>query len=689
MIKIDGRFPSVVVLDAEVAETNLPVGPDGDGKTEEERKTERLNDVLRKATKIFPVKEGWEYHSINDFDYKYNKKHLDIRRGNEYVSIRERSDEGTLCFEGRVFPDNVQKVKDFYEELHKSKFLSFRFPLQEAKPKMLVDKDEVYKQIRSNNRKSQEVKDFIVDYLRENREGEYVFGVANQATRKLLPNAIYVGDTDIMRPLVEEYITELYKDNKIYMDDNTLHYFDRADFKDNEFNLLLNYRDEEIDRTHLKNDMETCSATHEGSEIWTVKDDKGENVINFFVNDTNRSRQDSVEDREAVIGEAKEFIEENRDMLRDYMAHPTKWKRRELQEMFSSRFERAEKDAMKVVPVVAEKQYNAVNKTSFYGLCNDRAERMFAFTGKLADGSAKLPDADLEAINGRIVRNKGRSVHSSFEEAGVVVDDYLADAVGEGRHFAQALCDMRNEKFLAAWYPDNTDSFYVGVASGVLQYSDKDNNLVRFNPLYPQNAVPLGMPSLEDITYAVPTRKGAIIQKDISKEVGREAYLLYDIQDERLAAAEDYKTFSDLAMAYQRKINSKVLTGYVEKKYWFSKDERDKYLSEYKNMVRKPFGNQYYNCLSEKDRANQEFSYLMRYENRRSAFAQLSKKQQVLAVAIQNWAKENDVRNAKGYLLSFNSNSQNPQASFNLLLNQARERGFDMRKTAEQEMHDQ
>ena len=67
-------------------------------------------------------------------------------------------------------------------------------------------------------------------------------------------------------------------------------------------------------------------------------------------------------------------------------------------------------------------------------------------------------------------------------------------------------------------------------------------------------------------------------------------------------------------------------------------------------------------------------------EKESNAFSKLSSKQKVLVTAIQKWAKENDIRNDKGYLLSFNSNTKNPQAAFNALLKQAKEKGFVMQQ---------
>ena len=59
-----------------------------------------------------------------------------------------------------------------------------------------------------------------------------------------------------------------------------------------------------------------------------------------------------------------------------------------------------------------------------------------------------------------------------------------------------------------------------------------------------------------------------------------------------------------------------------------------------------------------------------------NAFGLLSPKQKTLVTAIQKWAKDNDVRNDKGYLLSFNGKSKNPQAALNALVKQAKAKGF-------------
>ncbi len=61
----------------------------------------------------------------------------------------------------------------------------------------------------------------------------------------------------------------------------------------------------------------------------------------------------------------------------------------------------------------------------------------------------------------------------------------------------------------------------------------------------------------------------------------------------------------------------------------------------------------------------------------------LTDKQNKLAYAIEKWAFDNNVRNNKGYLLSYNRNAEKVLASFRLLIKQAQERGFKMRNTFE------
>ena len=57
----------------------------------------------------------------------------------------------------------------------------------------------------------------------------------------------------------------------------------------------------------------------------------------------------------------------------------------------------------------------------------------------------------------------------------------------------------------------------------------------------------------------------------------------------------------------------------------------------------------------------------------------LTRKQESLAKAIEKWAKENDVKNGKGYVLSLNRESKNLQASLNSLVRQAKAKGFAVR----------
>ena len=54
----------------------------------------------------------------------------------------------------------------------------------------------------------------------------------------------------------------------------------------------------------------------------------------------------------------------------------------------------------------------------------------------------------------------------------------------------------------------------------------------------------------------------------------------------------------------------------------------------------------------------------------------LTEKQKRLVFVIEKWAKENDIRNGKGYVLSLNRKSDNPQAALNLLVKQAKGYGW-------------
>ena len=58
----------------------------------------------------------------------------------------------------------------------------------------------------------------------------------------------------------------------------------------------------------------------------------------------------------------------------------------------------------------------------------------------------------------------------------------------------------------------------------------------------------------------------------------------------------------------------------------------------------------------------------------------LTEKQNNFAYAIEKWAFDNNIRNKKGYLLTFNRNAENVPASFNLLVKQAQAQGFNKEK---------
>ena len=63
----------------------------------------------------------------------------------------------------------------------------------------------------------------------------------------------------------------------------------------------------------------------------------------------------------------------------------------------------------------------------------------------------------------------------------------------------------------------------------------------------------------------------------------------------------------------------------------------------------------------------------------------LTAKQNRMAFAIEKWAKENNIRNKKGYLLSLNRKSENQQAALNLLVKQAKANGWGKEKNDAQQ----
>ena len=66
--------------------------------------------------------------------------------------------------------------------------------------------------------------------------------------------------------------------------------------------------------------------------------------------------------------------------------------------------------------------------------------------------------------------------------------------------------------------------------------------------------------------------------------------------------------------------------------------------------------------------------------NGKDAFDRLTVKQRTLVRAIRKWVRANDVRNDKGYPLSFNNASENPQAALNAFVVQAKAKGFAVRQ---------
>ena len=216
----------------------------------------------------------------------------------------------------------------------------------------------------------------------------------------------------------------------------------------------------------------------------------------------------------------------------------------------------------------------------------DRLEKILEIPQKMIDKEFKLPAADSNAILKKIKRSAGRQPNSSFEEAGVIADDYIYKEIKDGRNIGEALDNFKRDGILADWFPDSYDKFYAGVIKDVLSHDH-----IQFNPLIPDGAVSMQYDT--NATYMLPTDEGGIYVKDISRMNGKEAYIVCFITDETLANTEDYNTFIKTANQYAASVSNGLQEmKYIDDTNFFSKKELDKYIS---NIIvnEKSFGNRY------------------------------------------------------------------------------------------------
>ena len=527
------------------------------------------------------------------------------------------------------------------------------------------------------NTKDKKLSDVILDITKENKGLLFT-----QVVSKVVALDQYKDKSQIeMELLASNAVSDLYRKNKLYLANDTLYPFNEKDFSDSKFTVVHNHRDSLryfsiTDATVLANDYEVQDKTINNSDIWTVKDKQGHDLLNLYIREKERFYGNSFE-RDVSNEMVRNFIKEHEKDFEEFANRPTVWKKHELQEAFIEQFDLHKKLTAFLEPVKPEQKINLLSSMSAEDLQKSRFEKIFTYTEDLAKGSIKFNEYDEKQLK-EAVKERGKMVaSSSAQEASMFINQYMVEALENGKNIGQALTDMRKDGLLNDWFPNDSDGLHAGIANDVLQYSANKYRPLdekTFNPLYPQNAIPLSPSASKLVTFALPTKEGALIQKDISFLVGKEAYLLYEVKDFNVVQAVTYKDFKKALETYEAQIMYNTTEGYVDKKYWFGKEERDKFLKTHESeLSSKPFGNRYFDCVFMKEKANtNEFTFLSN-KIKHNLYDDLTKSQQKLVTTIENWGKENNLD------LRFNRQGNNSRKAVDELVRNAKEHGFNLK----------
>ena len=360
-------------------------------------------------------------------------------------------------------------------------------------------------------------------------------------------------------------------------------------------------------------------------------------------------------------------------------------------------------------PVVAKTKYVFSKEKNVEDVRKENVDTILKFTEQLANSNVSLPKDVLENINKSIERKHNRVPLSSFQEAGVVTDNYVYSKVmEEEQSVGQALCAMRDEKLMDGWFPDNPRGFYASVATDVLGLD--------MSPTYPPNAIHNVLSHSDNQSFAIPTKEGAIVQVDISHIIGKEAYFMYNIKDKELVDAKTPRDFRDV---FYKKYESRIYNEHVKKllkavtdkfddvlmkrlkshdkvyryivknnkdlfkdcpvneKYFFTKESANKYLAEQNDYVRKSFGNRYYDCSFKDGVEKGEYAFLVnKFVSNRNLYDELTKSQQGLVSIGEKYAKDNNIVDENGKPFKFNRKGDNARDEMNVFVNTLKEHGF-------------
>ena len=583
MIKIEEQLPKMVDISAEFSKMK-------DGKSTSlyhAMDESMLNKLIDKSKKVFTAEEGWSYVTSSEKDLAV------FFRGDEQFTVGH--DIGThKSFDACVYEGTKKKVERLIKNIASISGISLEGQVKISEPYIMIPERVVSQAVNSPGNNIDEV---VLDSLKTLNKPVYPY-VINASIEREIKNNVKVGELERalygyadIQHAVDGSLRKLYKENKIYLENNLVCLMDKSKFKDNEFNVVFNFRDASCDDTVLYRDIDTQKNTINSCEIWTIKDREGKDIVNLYLKNRNFGNQPSLLKEEILA-----FVEENRDMFLQQKEKATVWKSRMLQQAFLDRFERL--DTSRVEPIEPEKAYEIGKARSMDSKIHDEFTTIVQVEEKIAKGEYTLPKEVVDKLESRALGRRGRSPMSSAEEAGVIIDDFIGDKVREGQNLGQALITLREEEVLDDWFKDAKESIHIGTFRNAMRYSD-NGNLVTLDPLVPDGAVRVAS-ALDEI--AIPTKNGAILQVDVTEQVGKEAYVLFHVKDEALAKTKNMKEFNTLIEKYSDNVKqSYIFSDFVPQQYWFSKEQRDAFLEQEKGQfVDKPFGNRFEEVVLQK-----------------------------------------------------------------------------------------
>ena len=588
MIQIDEQLPKMVDISAEFSRMSK------DGKQSSlyhAMDEDMLNKLINKGKKVLTAEEGWSYVTSPEKDLAV------FFRGDEQCTIGH--DIGThRAFDACVYEGSKKKIERLIKSISSLSGITLAGEVKESAPYLVIP-ERVVSQAVSSSRNN--IDEAVLSAIKSAQKPIYPYVINASIEREIknnikegeLERALY-GYADIQRA-VDGSLRRLYDENKIYMENNLICLMDKSKFKDNEFNAVLNFRDASCDDTFLIRDIDTQKNTTRSCEIWTIKDREGKDVVNLYLKQPNFGSEPSLY-KEDVLA----FVNDNRDIFLQQQKKSTVWKSRILQEAFLNRFERI--DSNQIEPVVPKKAYSIAKARSADEKVHDEFMQVVQVEEKIANGEYKLSKEVHDKLKNRSLSRMNRYARSSAEEAGVIIDDFIGDNVKETNNIGQALVTLREKEVLDDWFADAKESIHIGTFRSVMQYSE-DGNTTMLDPLMPEGAVRI--PSALD-EFVILTKQGALLQIDVSEQVGKEAYALFNIKDKELARSQTMKEFLTIADKCSNNIRQNLIYhDFVPQKYWFDKEQRDTYLHEQKmQFVEKPFGNRFEKIVLQKENTN-------------------------------------------------------------------------------------